>query len=318
MLLSPANLQSYSGAHSAQSQSFLLSVTDMQVANGRWSFKPLAQLVLSASSLTEVYNLTASNTSNNVSFSTAAVNSSGNTVKIAVNVRMKSVRSNGTAGVYQYRAVRWRINYSGGQTAWKIKTLGATLDYVTDTQEVSVSQNTHSVVIEAQSYDAGGTFSTGGAQYEYWNALSDYFDKDPHPVVLLTSLTSKQMILPALSIPSGYSVYEVNWEITYMGYGYVSCGVANKTINRSSSNPAPSGTVITSTSTSWNNTVVFTPSGSLPNMTIQRVKARVYARKAVTSSTTPYNEIVFETATYDITGSTILAEGTVNWMAAGE
>lgn len=318
VLLSPANLQSYSGAHSAQSQSFLLSVTNMQVANGRWSFKPLAQLVLSASSLTEVYNLTASNTSNNVSFSTAAVSSSGNTVKIAVNVRMKSVRSNGTAGVYQYRAVRWRINYSGGQTAWKIKTLGATLDYVTDTQEVSVSQNTHSVVIEAQCYDAGGTFSTGGAQYEYWNALSDYFDKDPHPVVLLTSLTSKQMILPALSIPSGYSVYEVNWEITYMGYGYVSCGVANKVINRSSSNPAPSGTVITSTSTSWNNTVVFTPSGSLPNMTIQRVKARVYARKAVTSSTTPYNEIVFETATYDITGSTILAEGTVNWMAAGE
>jgi len=317
IMLSPANLQSYDSNYSGQDQSFLLEITNITVANGRYSFVPRAQLVLSENIITSVYNLTASNSSNNVTFASTAVGSPGNTVKIRASVKLASVRSNGTTGVYMYRTVSWRIVAGTVASEWKAVQLGATLDFVADTAELVVSQGQYNVSIEAKAYDTGSnTFSTGGTGYDYWNGSSDYFDKTSHPVVIITN-ASQQLIMPDVLPAAGYTIYQVDWEITYMGYGVVDCGIANKTINKSSSNPAGSGTIITSTSTAWNTTVVFTPIQA-SNLTIQRVRAVVKASKVISASTTPANSLILEVVTYDVAGAVMLAQGSINWWAIGE
>ena len=324
IILSPANLQSYDSAYANQNQSFLLEVASITGSNGKYSFTPRAQLVLSAASVTAVYNYAGGNNSD-ASFATSGVESPANTVAVTVAVKFKSVRGEGTSGIYAYRKVVWRINFWSWQTAWKELSLGATFDYVADAMSVGgLSPNAHGFFIEAYCVDAGGTFSTGGSQYEYWSGVSSYSTD-----VTVAPGETKQIVLPSLSLPSGYEIYQVDWEVmgssTAYG-GFTLAGVGFSMGYNVFGGGNASGSIMTFSRTEFDvsaaavNVTGYTGNASVQYQsgTLENLKATVYARKLITNSTTPENASIFESATYSLSAAQVLAEGTINWLAVGE
>jgi hypothetical protein len=327
IFLSPANLQSYDGNYSSQDQSFLLEVTNLIVANGRWSFTPKAQLVLSANSVTNTYNLTAGNTLDNTTFATTAIGSPGNTTGVTAYVKLRSVRGTGTSGQYYYRKVDWRINYGTGASSWKTVSIGSTLDYISDSVAISgLSANSYNISIEAKAYDAGGTFTSGTTQYTYWDGSSNYEDNINRSISIpawKTVTDTYYITMPDPNIPSGYSVYQIDWEIRITQNGgslYIYDGSGGDMSLSTSS----TGT-FTKTATSWDSSITIsfskynnTAYSIVASYAIDYIRATIHARKAVANSTTPDNDLIFEVATYTLPGTTVIASGTINWLAIGE
>ncbi len=329
--LFPANLQSYNSSYANQSQSFLIEVASINGVNGVYTFTPRAQLVLSSSVVSAVLNYVAANNSDAV-YGAGTSASPANTTAITVNVKLMSVRGSGVAGAYKYRNVSYRINYGTGVTAYKTIGLGATLDYVSDSLSVSVPAAAYNVSVEAYAADAGNDFTVSGAAYEYWSGTSD--TGAISKTVSVHGTTSTPVVMPDLSIPTGYEVYQVDWSAigTSTDYaGFTISGVGFSTAyNRFPTSKTTDYTY------SWTNSytgfAMWDPTSPTVNVeattgnssvqyqdaTLKRLVATVHARKAITNSTTPENTLIFESVNYALAAAVVLSEGTVAWEATGE
>lgn len=147
-----------------------------------------------------------------------------NAETITAHVRFRSKRNATTADVYNLRKVDWRVIYSYDNvnyiaTPFKTVELGATLDYVADSIQITIpGSHTVYMKLDFQSADSAGTF-TGPIEYQY--STAETFDtsgpQSDSNILFNQDVTdpvtkSISLALPTYSPPSGWEIYKVNYD----------------------------------------------------------------------------------------------------------
>ena len=321
-----------------------------------WKFTPVASLNLSAYTGLTILSLTSGEISSN-SYTSATQTTSPNCTQITPSITIQSQRGNG-ASQYYLRTVRWRIEYLSGATwipgSWRSVNMGAQFTAQTDSVSFTFpSQGTWQWRIVYEAFDTDGTVF-GAINYTYgtyvvssvgagtgwqsganqWQLFAGYG---------YGSSQSVTVALASNSAPAGAQIYQVvySWTLTYSPYysssldsfdGYIRdplhTGLTHHLTYIGSSAPAAttvseSKTVATSSAPTSMGT--FSISGTFGNtgaawarFSKADVFATVYHRTIVANSVTPGNTYSLNNVSYTLSSSTVLAEGTVNWMATGE
>ena len=235
IIVSPANLQVYSGANSTQNQTLLLTANSVTGSGSAWTFTPTATLQLAAGvSGTTVVNNTVSNAAD-VAINSAQQVTVANSTSIVCSVSLNSDKGTGTAPNWYYRQVSVRIRYgtvSGtytGASAATVVAMGA--DHLANVATISVTgltAGTYYFVVEYTPANVTGntTWSDGGAAYTYATntvqlaANSALVDTGYITADTATILPVKPT-MPSFTPVSGYSVYSVAYTVSYGYYLYV-------------------------------------------------------------------------------------------------
>jgi len=169
VLLSPATLQCYDASTSTQDQSFHLEVRDLQqLANGDWQFRPYAQLQKTANSGAIAYGSQQTTAVDGGDLQRGPVNTPANTNKVTVYFTIQSYRSTTIVNQYYYRTTRYRIYIDGAWTGFRYYNHGASLGAVALSWTIEgLTPGAKSVYVWCDSYNAGGTFYSGSAVWEY-------------------------------------------------------------------------------------------------------------------------------------------------------
>src|SRR5690606_3624073 len=146
-----------------------------------------------------------------------------NTTSVVVSVRLRSSRGTGTSGSYYYRRVRWRVGYATAAdgpytwTSYQTKTLGATFDFVSDSRTVNLpSSRSWFLRVEYLAEDAGGTFSSGGTEYEHSTATRQA--SGPVSADIGSGSDHISLDMGSYSPPSGWSITNVHFTGEYAYY----------------------------------------------------------------------------------------------------
>ena len=354
IIVSPANLQVYSGANSTQNQTLLLTASAVTGSGSAWSFTPTATLQLAAAlSGTTV-------TSNTVTSATdAAINSAvyatvANATSIICSISVNSIRGTGATPNWYYRQVNARIWYStspgGPWTPGTAVDIANGANTAADGGTVSVSGLSPGVwyfVVQYISANVAGnpTWSDGGAAYTYATntvnlaANSALYDTGATTSTVYVPVTPS---MPAFTPAAGYSVYNVAYTITY-GY-YLSAGgssavaavnnynntanlvIISSSVSGTSGVPsAMSSTTLTTATYSTTATVLQCyASGTTTGSQFARSQIKIFAagtsavissRIANTNTTAISNSFTLNNYYSNISGTAPLASGTLNWMA---
>ena len=352
IICSLQHLKSYDGNSPAQDQSWTISYDTIDEGQGKYSFTPTATLTKGGAVTPVVVNEVDSNSTDGSGavIQSSSYTTSADTVNATISARFKSDELL-INGEYQNKKVYWRVNYGSGATDWKYKALGDTIDYVSDAQTATFSARTASIKVESYFADASGTFGVplgdvyedeyttnsgtddGGSAYDYSN-----------PAESVATLS-----LGVQPVPSGYVAsdldsvdytyeYCAKLQVTsYSGDAYVTLPEAvypYKSFTQSGQGTLdlgyvhfqPENHVFSQRSfndTAWRSSLTAvadfsTVADGQVGVAIQNVTATLHYSKA--GSTTPHltNTQSFDSFTYTISGSTVLADGTVSWVAIGD
>jgi hypothetical protein len=277
-----------------------------------------------------------------------------NTDRLTVDMQFLSVRGTGTNPNYFFRQVSWLIQYSTDQSNWTngpavVVPIGATIStYASSSQTITLpSPQAWYWRVVATSSDAGCTFSTGGATYNFHTGSATGSVSSAYVYVDAATATSAtqdvNITMNAYSPPAGYSVYQVDYAYNISYYLWATSGAFNhigtaffrnennSTFDSIGSNNqndrSKTGTYNRSfTQASYStffkggNCYVTRTNGAAARSqtTGGSVSATVYSRQLITNSTTPANTTDLVSRTVRIVGAQVLATGTLNWMAVGE
>ena len=237
IIVSPANLQVYSGANPTQNQTLLLAASGVTGSGSSWSFTPTATLQLSAAlSETTVATDTKTSTTDVAVLSTQQV-TAANSTSIHCSVTINSSKDTGTAPNWYNRQVSLRIGYRASSTTGAY-TYGATTvvamgsNTAPDNATISLTgltAGTWYFVVEYTSANVAGnpTWSDGGAAYTY---ATDVTRTATANGALATTGYSEGYFtigvagptFPAYTPASGYSIYSVTYTIAFGYYGVIS------------------------------------------------------------------------------------------------
>ncbi len=354
IMISPNNLQAYNAANSGQNQSLNMPTpvaVESSPGSGSWSFTPTAQLILSVGiSATVTPADTKTSTSdtavNSTQFTTAA-----NTTQINCNLTLTSTKGTGTPPTWNARQVSARIRYgtvsgvypSAGPTV-VFKLGGNASSNAVTLSTGTITAGTYFFIVEyvsANSAVAPTTWSDGGAPYTY-AADQTIALASPTAVFSVTQIgNGTQTISTSFTMPgytsagAGYSVYNVNWSGTY-SYSLSNSGSGNCYIYKNavaginqlqvSFSGAPSvgsaalpaystgAYAVTQTGNLIADAAIVSGSGTA-SVQILTATAVVQQRKANTNPTTIANTFVLSSYYSNVSGTSALATGTVNYMA---
>lgn len=367
IIVTPNDTPVYNATYTAQSQKLQVRAEDVAITGGgSVSFKAVSRLVLSGSNPSTVVNDTYTGSSN--TDVTATRTTSANTTRIDCNISFSSKQGTGTILNFNYRKVDARIAYrvagSGGAftfTAWTTTNINADFNtYTASLTTGTIANGSYEFYVEFAAANRGGTFTSGAmtpSDYDYLQndvylaADSSLFNLNPG--YTSGSLTAS-VSMPGFTPASGYSVYQVNWTVSYGRYlkatgtwGSASAriqSVPNGGVNETAYYP-PGQTIGTLNVPAAQTTYTFTeasysPSKSLFSLTTSGMHsgtssggssgqaqarifaagtfARIFTRKPKANSATPEN--VFTLISYSLTLSTatvIDSSGTLNWVAIG-
>ena len=350
VIVSPAALTLYKAAYANQDQSVrceALNLQETSFGSMQWGFTPKAQLELAANTGSTVLNAVTSPAAGTNSWVSATYTAPANTASINLSVDITSVRGTGTAGQYYFRQVTWRVVYWNGSAwvsgAWKTKVIGATVSAVSDTNTFAFpSSAAWQFYVEYLASDAGGTFSTGGVQYNY----DTIYKTSAGPITADTGYRttyasiSAALDLGAYSPPATWEVYgatygyDVAYLLTSDSYRGGTASVMTPAFSASRNTPGVEGDVNLNTyaaktysSGSYTGTISETatytplstnPGGGQAAVRIKNGTATISIRQLVTNSATPSNSSTFQGYSYSLTSAQVLASGTLNWMAIGD
>lgn len=354
VIVSPAALTLYKVAYANQDQLVrceALDVHETSIGSMIWQFTPKAQLELAAATGNTVLNVASSDGDSNNSWVSATYTTPANTASIDLAVDITSVRGTGTAGQYYLRQVQWRVVYWNGAAwvagAWKTKAIGSTVSAVSDTNTFAFpSSAAWQFYIEYLGSDAGGTFSTGAPQYNY----STVYRAANGPITYDSGyIEASHYSNPGVNTTLNLGAYtpDAGWEVYGVAYTYELAYYLQATNGASAchaSVTAPqvsvnvnngvigSLTLSNYSSHSWTaasydpaivaNTWLgdygasFDGTGQM-KVGLRNGSASISIRQLVTNSTTPSNSSTFQSYSYNLTSSQVLATGTLNWMAIG-
>ncbi|GAB6178521.1 hypothetical protein JCM16814_34120 [Desulfobaculum senezii] len=346
VLVSPANLQCYSGEHSGQNQFFHLGaqVRKKFGLTDFWEVLPVAQLTLDPAGGSQVVGLAGSSSSDNTTFATGTVHTPANCDGVTVRVRLKSVTPTGTSNTFYAKRIKWRVVVDGAAQPWRSVTIGPTLDSVADAFSLSLSAGTHALAVQAMGELAGGTFTVSAPEKEWTTrtaqvspgtALSLNGSSSSGPVS-----TSAGVAMPAVST-SGWNVHSVDYtwnfsgqvdvtqamvdgdgasviaEVRLSGVGqwYTTFGGGSTSVSRSENDGA--GSVLSSSSFELAFTSLTNCAASA-SLTLTSVTVSATLWRYATNPSGITNEIQFDAFDFHLASATVLASGDVNIIAIGE
>ncbi len=350
VIVSPNSMQLFSVAYAGQDQTINCTASapvETSAGSMVWQFTPTANLVLASGSLTTVINQTSGATSADTWTSSLYV-TAANTSAITPAVTIASKRGNG-ASSYFYRTIRWRVEYrvngsTGAYTngAWNTVALGAdpNASITLYGWQSLGSANTWQFRIYAEAYDTSTATFTGTAAYDYTTATvthSAMANSSLYATVggASDTVSYTNSYTPTggweLSSPPYSSAYTYTYTVTAgdsfgNNYGQARVTDPNGTARQVSGyGVTESGSNIAKVYSG--NTLSFPRyaqqnSGSMvytyANLTINSFVTTVYLRKLIPNSTTPANTYTFSSYSSTLSTATVLATGTLNWVAIGE
>ena len=267
IIVSPANLQVYSGANSTQNQTLLLTASAVTGSGSAWSFTPTATLQLSAAlSGTTVATDTKTSTTDDAVLSTQQV-TAANSTSINCSVTINSIKGTGAAPNWYNRQVSLRIGYRASSTTGNY-TYGATTvvamgsNTAPDNATISLTgltAGTWYFVVEYTSANVAGnpTWSDGGEAYTLGPDVTRTATADG---ALATTGYSEGYFtigvagptFPAYTPVSGYSIYSVDYTIAFGYFGVIS-GSAGFPVARIDWLPSGAASATSSTSVGTSN-----------------------------------------------------------------
>lgn len=349
IVVTPSDTPIYNATYSNQSQKLQVRAEGIsRTSGGVVSFTAVSRLVLSGANPSTPVNEAYSGSSD--TWTSTPVVTAANTTQIDVSVQFSSQRGTGTVPNYYYRKVQarigWRVNGSGGAytySSYVTTNMGADFNtYSASLSSGTIASGTWQFIVEYVASDLGGTFASGSATY-------DYLQNDVY-LAANTSLfsqtgggtTNAGFTNPAFTPASGYSVYQVDWTVSYGKYLFVPSNgniaytwnaITNSSIYAQSvpgsqgTNGVPAATdsmTYTKGSYSQSQTPLqcYVAGSGTTNSQIKIFAAgtfaRIYTRKLQANSATPAN--MFKLVSYSLTLSSatvIDSTGTLNWMAIG-
>lgn len=336
VLVSIRDLVAYKKEYAAQDQRWNVRIDDSGVVDlggGNYQFTPVAQLTLAAASQSLAINFTQEGSSSSTLTSPTQY-TPANTTSIGVSGYVNSSRGTGVVATYNYRNADVRLYYrvAGSGSSWVlgsqvVPSMGA--DFNQDAYNLSVSglgSATYEYYVQVTYADAGGSFSTGGATYDYLTDVKNSAAAGNQVVINNESGSNAysplgHLTLPAFTPQPGYSVYEVNYSssaaVTLTTLAGGSASAWNKTV---SGGADLYGAVATKawTSGSYSTDVAYSCNAAYGTAQMQATSASatIKTRKLQSNSETPSNSLVVGTATCTLSTSTVLDNnGVINWIA---
>jgi len=359
--VSPNTVPTYDPAYSDQSQTWSCQAQNLtETSAGKWEFTAVSNLQLGAASGSKAVNDEYEGSND---YTTPAIITEPNTTDITAYVGLKSIRGTGQAPDYYYREVLWRIGYSSTETGtytwstYQTKQIGQSFDYVSDNRTISLpSSGTWYIKIDYIARDAGGTFSIGGASYEYdtvtvsnTNTVQDELYTSNDGVYQNTILP---YTLPSYSPSGDWEIYKVDYSVEYAYYiaatdeqattatfAEVSSNIGfQHRINADGIGTNDEGDInltnwtadaLTVSTSSYDENFLdgdltiqtrntFDNVAARSKLALRNGEAVIYIRKPITNSTTPQNGFRFNYFDYDLSSAQIITPGVLNWLAVGD
>ena len=344
VIVSPASLGLYKAANSAQDQSVdcqALSLQETFTGSGVWQFNARATLNLAAGTSVTAINATSGDLTATTTWNSGTYVTPTNCSNIIPTVNLTSMRW--TAGTtYQNRSVNWRVRYTGdgGGGAWRTKDLSGIVTSVVDSYTFNFpAAGQYSFWIEFSASDVAGTFIASGASYESTTASINGTGAASNNGIRRT------ITMPAYSPPVGWQISSVNWSYNvgwYITGGFVvrsGLGIAagppgpGVTLNNQGGNTASALSMSTYTSVqpTYDNTQcwieaydtkggawgggssIYTGFGATGT-----ASAVVTLRRYLGYTASGQNRFDFTSYGYTLASASVLATGTLNWLAVGE
>ena len=344
LIVSPYSLQSYNAVAGTQTQTWTIrgdNLTETSPGSGIWEFDAIAELNYASSAGTETV-ASSSGTLGVNSWTSAESVLPNNTVAITVSARFQSIRGNGTSTHgYLFRTVVWKVQGWNG-SVWS--------DLATKTRNIAEAEHNQQIVdsqslnIPAGTTKIRGVFTasdTNGTSYsrgidEYTNG-QESINLAGTSGTLLYGSGSATVTTPAWSPPFG-DIYMMRYQAslsnsivlhlaTLTSYWY-----ANGVLYRSAG-LSGTGSTVASWSGSYDSGLITTsvynrqyfamsasanPSTTAERTNLNPTNITAYFRSLNTNSATPENNFTLQDYAWNISGSTAIALGSLNWMAIGD
>lgn len=342
VLVSPFDLSVYKAANAAQDQKLVCTVTNLiqdPADSYIWKFTPTATLSLTAATSVTTVNTAASDGDLNDAWTSSTYTTAANTTAITASSTMTSVKTTGVSNTYYYRSITatlyYRVAGSGGSWltgATSTLAMGASI-----TNALSPTLTKSSLSAASYEFYIGySAFNTDGTSFTSGTPVYDYATTESTTVsgtVSSSGDTQTSTFTTSASVPSGYTVYDVDYtadvSVTIVSPSGLGCSDPQTSISSGSQLAAyfTSGSYSYSKSESSYDTSNFyltaragscigsTWSGSA-SITISNAKATIYSRK-LQSSTAYSNSSYLTSYTATLSASSSLATGTLNWIAIG-
>jgi hypothetical protein len=340
--VSPLSLALYKASAAAQDQAldcYAGSLAETSPGSGRWQFVATATLNIAAGSGTSAVGSSSGLLTGASTWSSATRTTPGNCVSVTPSVVLTSIRWTGSGVSYAARQVRWRVRYTGdaGGGTWRTTSMGAQLLSVIDSDTFTFpSAGTYTFWIEFVAEDAGGAFNATGVEYDTstdFRTGTDSGTSGGNGFVSNNYTFWISATLPAYSPPSGWSIASTTYSFGFFlscarnGCNYIDTFAPNgANIRRSSSDESYSGSyAYTTTGYSTSGAAIRAigvKSGAATNYTyyggVTTARADFTLRRPKGAGATGNNTFVFDAYGYALSSASVLASGTLNWLAIGE
>ena len=337
VLVSPANMQFYKASYAAQDQTIQCDpgpVTETSPGSRRWQLTPTAQLVLASGTQNTSINSGSGDTSAG-SWTSPTYTTAANTNGVTPNVSLKSVRGNGSSQYFR-RTMRWRVEYWNGSSwvalAWRTLSMGdQTASAVNDSFAYSFpSAGTWQWRLYVEDYDTDGSVF-GSVSYNY--STEDLNGSTSVVNISGGSTARVSRDLPSSSVNPSWEIYQidhtwtVSWSKTVLGNSlrfYVDQYSGHNNL-KFTATANSGGTTITETFSGsslplflQSHSVAMNPSTGTATINATLNRARVYRRNPIPNSSTAVNNSFINSYSYSLASATVLATGTLNYLAVGE
>ena len=343
VIASPASMQLYSASYAGQNQSIQCYVNNLvQTFSGSqvWQFTPVAQLSLAANTGNTVVNENSGTTSSD-SWVTGTYTTAANTTDITPSVYVSTYCGQGTSGVYYVRQFVWVAQYYNGST-WVNMGSSVTVTCpatqpanITSTQLFSFpSSGTWQFrIVGTTSNVTGSTFNTGTSYITATDTATNAggtvsaTSYTNYPSGAGTPQTNSANYTPSYSVPGGWTIvsiayaYNYSYSVSYTASSGGSASVSAPGLSIGSNGSGSSSVNATGYTT---NSFVATAHaasdylhGASASLTIGTITATIVRHQPATNSTTPVNVFNFNSYAYDLSSATVLATGSLNWIAIG-
>lgn len=352
LIVSPASLTSYDTNQSESSQTWSIraeNLAETSPGSGIYEFDAVAELNYAESAGIKTV-ASQSGALSADSWTSAESILPGNTVSIVVTVQISSIKGNGTSthGFY-FRSVQWSIQGWNG-AVWidlasktRIITQAEHGQQITDTQGAATAGYSKIRAVFTAANTNGNLYSQGSDEYDY--ASSTVLDNGATANIVWyptsSSIHTVTLNGGAYSPPSGWSIYRVVYsgtlaftfyDSTPNGTGvyansfvdgngvqlYANSGMATAP-NLGGWNLTLASDIVTQSYNQqyWRLRVGISQGGEI-NATLSAHQATVYIKRLISNSATPQNNYTLQTYAWNISSSTAIATGSLNWMAIGD
>lgn len=349
LIVSPASLRGYDATQASSSQTWTIRADNLHeypVGSGKWRFDAVAELNYADSA----GNSTVASASGALSTDTWTSGEStlpASTASITATAKFSSIKGDGLSSHdYYYRTVTWKIQGYNG-IGW--------VDLATKSRDISAAEH-GALISDTNAATTTGYskvrlwFSAANTDGSKYNRGANEYNRQEQTVPTNGATASAQksyfgsintspanLAGPSYSAPSGWEIEYVNYSVqwvhsqtlgmrashAYSNGGYIDHSFAYQTYNQTT------GTLYTSTgnvaTTSYNPnfwTANIDVSGAQPywdaSLTLSNPSAIVGLRQLIANSATSNNAFTFQSYAWNITGSSAIATGSLNWTVTGD